>query len=59
MNKFLSHHIFKPEEVHQPTSEPDQNSHSSVKNETPKPVKSKSTKLEPEVQDSSPESEEQ
>ncbi|CUM47810.1 unnamed protein product [Debaryomyces tyrocola] len=59
MNKFLSHHIFKPEEVHQPTSDPDQSSDSSVKNEKPEPVKSKSAKLEPEVQDSSSESEEQ
>jgi len=59
MNKFLSHHIFKPEEVHQPTNEPDQNSDSSVNNEKPKPVKSKTTKLESKAQDSSPESEEQ
>lgn len=59
MNKILSHHIFKPEEVHQPTIKADYNSDSSVNTEKLKPVNSKIKKLELEVQDSSSESEEQ
>jgi len=58
MNKILSHHIFKLDEVHQPISEVDQNSDSSVNPEKSKSIK-KVKKLAPEVQDSSSESEEQ
>lgn len=52
MNKILSHHIFKPEEIHQPTSgEPN------VKKEKAKSVKSKVSEKHQEVLDSSTESE--
>lgn len=56
MNKILSQHIFKLDEVHQPINEADQTSDSSVNPEKSKSVK-KVKKLEPEVQDSSESSE--